>query len=476
MTIRLTDSPVNAHSVTMTMWVPDLERGAGPVYQAIADALAADISEGRLTIGQRLPTHRDLARRLGVTIGTVTRAYAEAERRGLVAATVGRGTFVKAPPAPVSRPDPAEDGIVDLRSNYPALAASAAALSQVLGTMAQDPGLAELLRYHEHAGLMRHRAAGARLIARSGLALTPDRILVTAGGQHAILIALLTLTQPGDVVLTEELTYHGFKGLAQRLKLRLHGVALDAEGLIPEAFEEACRRLSPRALYCTPTLQNPTAAVMSEARRIRIAEIAAAHGVTIIEDDIFGFLVPEQRPLAAYAQGPACYLSSVSKSLAPGLRLGFLAVPEGESARFAEAIRMTSWMAPPLAGEIVSRWVEDGTAERLMAAQREENAARIRLASARLGRLMPPSHPAASHLWLRLPKPWRADRFQQEALSAGVALTTAEAFAVGPGAPEAIRVCLGAAPRRELLDKALATLARLLQSAEAAGEPALSIL
>jgi DNA-binding transcriptional MocR family regulator len=460
----------------MTMWQPELARGAGPLYRAIAEALAEDISEGRLVIGQRLPTHRDLARRLGVTIGTVTRAYAEAERRGLVAATVGRGTFVKAPAMPAPRPEPADDGIIDLRSNYPALAASTEALSEVLGAVSRERDLQELLRYHEHAGLSRHRAAGAQLIARSGLALAPDRILVTAGGQHAIMVALLTVAQAGEVVLTEQLTYHNFKAAALRLGLRVHGVALDEEGLIPEAFEEACRTLAPRALYCTPTLQNPTAAIMSEARRIRIAEIAAAHGVIIIEDDILGFLAPEQRPLAAFAPGPACYLSSVSKCLAPGLRLGFLAVPEGQAARFADAIRITSWMAPPLAGEIVCRWIEDGTAERLIAAQRAEAAARMRIAQGRLAELMGPAHPTTSHLWLKLPAPLRADRLQQEALSAGVAVTTGAPFAVDGPAPEAIRVCLGAAPTRELLDKALGTLAMLLRSARSAPDSGLSIL
>jgi DNA-binding transcriptional MocR family regulator len=460
----------------MTMWVPEVNREAGPVYQAIADALAEDISAGRLATGQRLPTHRDLARQLGVTTGTVTRAYAEAERRGLVAATVGRGTFVKAPTAAVAKSEPAEDGIIDLRSNYPALAASTEALSQVLSAAARDPGLQELLRYHEHAGLTRHRRAGAQLIARSGLVLAPDRILVTAGGQHAILVALLTVAQPGDVVLAEQLTYHNFKAAALRLGLRLHGVALDQEGLIPEALEEACRKLAPRALYCTPTLQNPTAAVMSEARRIRIAEIAAAHNVTIIEDDILGFLAPEQRPLAAFAHAPTCYLSSVSKCLAPGLRLGFLAVPEGQAARFAEAIRITSWMASPLAGEIVCRWIEDGTAERLISAQREEAELRVKLAEARLGNLIDPHHPSTSHLWLKLPAPLRADRIQQEALSAGVAVTTGAPFAVDGPAPEGIRVCLGAAATRELLDKALGTLAMLLRSARSAPEAGLSIL
>ena len=208
----------------------------------------------------------------------------------------------------------------------------------------------------------------------------------------------------------------------------------------------------------------------------KIGEIAARYGVTIIEDDIFGFLVPEQRPLAAFAEGKCCYISSASKSLAPGLRIGFLAVPQGETARYAEAIRMTTWMAAPLIAEIVCRWIEDGTVERLMGAQRAENAARVRLASERLQPFLTPTHPAASHLWMKLPPPWRADRFQQEALTAGVAVTTGEAFAVGIQAPEALRLCLGAAATRDVLDQALSKIARLAASTEPAREPTLSIV
>jgi DNA-binding transcriptional MocR family regulator len=460
----------------MTNWVPQIDSRSGPIYEAIADDLAEAVADGRLRAGGRLPTHRDLAHRLGVTIGTVTRAYAEAERRGIVEATVGRGTFVKAPLASAGDTREAASAIVDLRSNYPALAPSAAALTEAFSALSKDPSIVNLLRYQEHAGLLRHRTAGAQLISQPGFAVPPERVLVTAGGQHATLTALLTLTQPGDLVLTEELTYHGFKALAQRLKLRLHGIALDGQGLIPEAFEIACRTLAPRALYCTPSLQNPTAVIMSEERRAKIAAIAAKFSVAIIEDDIFGFLVPEQRPMSAYAEGKCCYISSVSKSLAPGLRIGFLAVPQGETPRYAEAIRMTTWMAPPLIAEIVCRWIEDGTAERLMDAQRAENAARIRLASEHLHRFVTPTHPSASHLWMKLPAPWRADRFQQEALTAGVALTTGEAFAVGVQPPEAVRVCVGAAATREVLDNALSTIARLAASTEAAGETALSIV
>src|SRR5262249_41067370 len=241
-------------------------------YRAIADALAADVDAGHLTPGQRLPTHRELAERLGVTVGTVSRGYAEAERRGYIDATIGRGTFVRdhewAATGALRSPDSTSaallPGVIDLRSSYPAVDPSPATLAQTLTAIAYDPATPRLLRYQSHAGMMRHRALGAALIRRSGLNCIPEQVLVTAGGQQPMAVSCLTMVNPGDVVLPEALTYDGFKALAERLELRLHGVQIDGEGLVPEAFEAACRSLAPRALYCMPTLHNPTGAVMGE--------------------------------------------------------------------------------------------------------------------------------------------------------------------------------------------------------------------
>jgi len=146
----------------MTIWQPDLTQIPGPRYLAIVDALATDLRGGRLRDGDRLPTHRDLAYRLGVTVGTVTRAYAEAERRGLIRGEVGRGTYVRGvQPGNSYLPEPRADGLIDLSMNYPASTDADAVLAAALQAMAVRPGIGRVLEYQQKRGRDTHRAARA---------------------------------------------------------------------------------------------------------------------------------------------------------------------------------------------------------------------------------------------------------------------------------------------------------------------------
>jgi DNA-binding transcriptional MocR family regulator len=455
----------------MTMWNPELGT-SGARYLAIAEALAADIRGGRLKAGDRLPTHRDLAYRLGVTVGTVTRAYAEAARRGLIGGEVGRGTYVRdaRPPVPFGTPGEADagaEGPVDLSVNKAAIGEAGPLLAATLRRLAEASDLAGLLDYQPHRGRLRHRAAGAAWLARAGLAVDPDRVLVTNGGQHAMMVAFAGLCRPGDLVLTESLTYAGMKAVAGLLQLRLQGVATDGDGIFPEAFAAACRAAPVRALYCMPNLQNPTGSVMPAERRRAIAAIAAAQGVAIVEDDVYGFLdagLPP--PLAGFAPTVGHYLTSLSKCLAPGLRIGFLATPPGSQAGYVNALRATAWMAAPLMAEIAARWIEDGTADRLAGQRRQEAAVRQKLAAAALRGADWRAHPAGFHGWLVLPDRWTAEGFVETARRRGVIVTAAAAFAPGRPEVEAVRLCLCATPDRRQLEQALAVLAGLLR-----GEP-----
>jgi DNA-binding transcriptional MocR family regulator len=463
----------------MTMWTPDLRQRSGPRYIAIAEALADDARGGRLRPGARLPTHRDLADRLGVTIGTVTRAYAEATRRGLVSGEVGRGTFLRAPARPavlVAPPTPASGGsFVDLSANLPpgsASAAETAALARTLTTLARAKGLGTLLAYPPEGGARSHRAAGAEWVRRAGFAVGPERVLVTSGSQHGMTAVFASLLGPGDVVATEALTYSGMKTLAGLLALRLHGVAMDEHGLRPDAFAAACRTRRPKALYCVPTLQNPTTAVMPVERRQEIAAIAREHGVLIVEDDVHGRLLGRPvRPLSTFAPDISVYVTGTAKVLAPGLRVGFIVAPPALGPRIAAGIRGTTWMAAPLMAEIASRWIQDGTAEAILARKRKDAGARYRLAVRALDGFALQGHPDAYHLWLTLPRPWRADSYAEAARRAGVAVTPASAFAVGRAAvPEAVRLCLGAAADKDVLAGALRVVAGLLAAPPEAPE------
>ena len=197
----------------MTSWSPTLENRQGPRYLAIAEQLARDLEAGRLKPGDRLPTHRDLAWTLGVTVGTVTRAYAEAERRGLIAGEVGRGTFVRdrvvdTPPPALPLPD---DDFVDLARNFPVQEVPNEAIGRTIAEVATSPDIARLLAYAPNLGLPAHRAAGADWLARHGIRALPSEVGVVSGAQHGVTLAMAAVARAGDVVLTEQLTFYGMK-------------------------------------------------------------------------------------------------------------------------------------------------------------------------------------------------------------------------------------------------------------------------
>ncbi|EPX63973.1 Transcriptional regulator, GntR family domain / Aspartate aminotransferase [Cystobacter fuscus DSM 2262] len=467
--------------VTETSWTPGLEGRRGPLYRVIADALAEDRDAGRLLPGTRLPTHRELAERLGVTVGTVTRAYGEAEKRGLVRGEVGRGTYVRDKASPTHMPRPVEEGsaeegsLVELSINAPATPEgdpASQALRASLEELGRSPRLAELLAYQPPAGGLRHREAGAAWTGRFGLSVRPEQVVVCAGGQHGMEVALAALTQPGDVLATEALTYPGIKVLARRFQLRMQGLAMDADGLLPDALEAACRAGSVRLLYLQPTCHNPTGAVMPEARRREVAEVARRHGVLVLEDDSYG-LLPSVRPppLACFLPESSYFIAGVSKLLTPGLRIGYLVGPaRARCERLAEEVGLASLMTTPLMAEVLSRWVEDGTADALVVAQRREAGERQALAREVLGagvrcRASVPLY----HLWLGLPEGRRSEAFTAQARRHGVSVTSADLFGVGPGVvPAAVRVCIGTPRTRALLERGLRRLREVL---DAGNEP-----
>ena len=437
-------------------WVPSLGQHAGPVYLAIADAIAADIAKGRLKPGARLPPQRTLAGALGIDFTTVTRAYAEARQRGLVEGRVGHGTYVRP-----SAERPAR--LADLGMNLP--------------PHIRDPKLDERLRagidavaaegqdlflaYQDPAGAEADRQAAGRWLAPRLPGLAPERIVVCPGTQGAMVAALNLLARPGDTVCTEALTYPGFLALAAHLGLRIVPVAMDADGLDPDSFAAVCETARPKMLYCTPTFHNPTTATLPPARRARIVEIARRHGVAILEDDVYGAL-PEAPvpPLAALAPDIVYYMAGLAKCLSPALRIAYLVPPDARAAmRAAGAVRAFSGMASPVTAAIATRWIEDGTADTLLRALRAETMARQQIAA----RLLPQAktHPCCFHAWLVLPKGWTAGALTGRARLAGIGLVTADAFAVG-SAPEAARIALGVARDREALARGLDILAGLL--------------
>ncbi len=449
-------------------WLPAVRKGEGPLYLAIAEAIAADIAAGVLTDGTRLPPQRSLAEALGIDFTTVSRAYAEAQRRGLVDGRVGQGTYIRARrPAPAS---PAGSGLVDMSMNQPPRfddpALAARMWAGIAGLQAQ--GLDLLLRYQEAGGAAPDRAAGTQWLARHLPEVAASRVLVCPGAQGAMLAVAGLLAAPGETIAAEALTFPGFRSLAAHLRIRLVPVAMDRDGIDPDAFDAVCRQEAPKALYCTPTLHNPTTATLPLARREALAAVARHHGVPIIEDDAYGtLLAAPPPPLAALAPELTYYIGGLAKSLSPALRIAYLAVPDGRSAaRVAGAIRATAAMASPLSAAVATGWIEDGTAAAVLAAILQETAARQALVT----QILPPGSvtmpPDSFHAWLCLPAPWTRGEFAARLRSVGVGVVVSDAFALARP-PEAVRLGLGAAGTRAELEDGLQRLADLLEESPA---------
>jgi DNA-binding transcriptional MocR family regulator len=475
-------------------WTPDLSGGGGARYRAIADALAADIDQGRLHAGTRLPTHRALAHALDVNVGTVTRAYAEAERRGLVEATVGRGTFVRAPgpgqqiwpggaaeaPAPARDSffdscgeEPADDGPLDLSVNYPARGFLADALRPGLAGLDRDPGrLTTLAGYQAAAGRAEHRAAGARWLERFGLEARAGDVVPVHGTQGGLTAVLSALGRPGDAILVDELTWPGVHYIARQYGIRLVKVASDGDGLRPDALAEAARSSGARMVYCIPTLHNPSNVTMPDARREELVATARRENLTLVEDDVYGFLASAPpAPLAARDPDRAIYVTSLSKCVAPGLRVGFVKAPSHFAPKIAQAVAADTLMVSPLLLEIAATLIDGGHAGAAATAQREEARARQKIAR----RLLPLDEPAGAeasfHVWLKLPEPWTGADFAGEAHARGVAVTAGTAFRPDGRDPGAVRLCLCAVSERAQLERALETLAGLLAERPEAAMP-----
>lgn len=446
-------------------WTPTLPDGGAPLYERLVAVLRADIASGVLAAGERLPPQRDLAYRLGVGLGTVTRAYVEAERAGLVSAHVGRGSFVNAPAEHRTRE---RDGPINLAQNIATAAPAASRLTDALARMRKRPDLLEHLAYAPPAGHEVQRRAGAAWLMRTSSYETIDwrRLICCAGAQQGLALAIGSVARAGDTVLCEASTYNGVKALAAHNGLRLKGVAMDGEGLDPDALEAAIKATGARVLSTIPTLQNPTGRIMSAGRRRAIAALARKYDLTIVEDDIYGIYAPEAPPpFALLAPERTFHVSGVSKILGPGLRAGFLVAPSDEAFdRVLDAVRALTYAPPGFGGLVATQWIEDGSADAIAVEVREEAAVRLNMAREILGdAIETPYSDKAPHVWLPMGE-LAAERMAGRALRGGVEVTPPDAPVVEPGLESGVRLCLGAAVEQASLRRGLEIVAGALSS------------
>ena len=439
---------------------------------AIAGAIADDIDAGRLASGDRLPAQRELAKRLKIHFTTVARGYVEAQNRGLIESRVGQGTFVSAKSRALQPPQSFPPRPVDLTMNLPPEPSDPELIERMqAGVEYVAKDIVSLLRYQEFGGSQADRDAASTWFRRRALAPPRERVFI-APGAHAALSGILTLiAKPGDSILCEQITYPGIRSITAQLGLKLVGLAMDHDGVDPDALAEACEKLKPKAIYLNPTLQNPTTLTIPTARRREIAAIAARHQLPILEDDAYGF-IPAPRsgppPFAAIAPEVTWHIAGLAKCIGAGLRTAYVIAPSTRAGlSFAASLRAATVMASPLTVALVTRWTDDGTAAMLLRFIRSETAQRQKLAAHILPEGSYRGDPLSFSIWVPLPPQWARSVFVEHLRTTGIGIVASDAFVASGEAPEAVRICLGGPPSRAKVQGALEHIAHAMSESPA---------
>ena len=425
------------------------------VSQAI-EKLVSDIKRGALTPGTPLPTHRQLAERYGIAVASATKVYAHLKALGLVVGETGRGTFVRDRP-PQREWDSGDEArlsasAVDLSFNHPSWCGQADLLRSMLRELSGSGDLAALMHQQPPGGRRHERQIVADFLSKErGIKADAHRVFLVNGAQQGLDITTRSLLQPHDMVAVDALTYPGFKMISAAQHLVLKPIPAVDAGPDLDALDSLCRRHPIRAIYAMPTLHNPLSWVLTLEQRKQLVDIAERRDCLLIEDAAYAFLAAKAPPpLAALAPERTIYVSSLSKSVASGLRFGYIVAPEAYAVRLKAQIRASFWSMPSLVTTMATRWIQDGTVKQLEAVLRRDAVVRQGIARKVFASMAMTSNPASLFVWLRLPPDLRMDRIAMALSERQIAVSKAEAYASTRHVPQALRLGLSSAPIDQL--------------------------
>lgn len=470
-------------------------------YLALARRLMADIRRQRYAVGERLPSVRVLAQAHGVSVDTVQRCHRHLEREGYVQTRAKSGSYVAdwkalqrvrqtraeppaAPPVQFELLPSLQHRLTQLHALtaqplrwplhlanaepawYPCEALARAGQRQ----LRRDP--LALGAYATGTGLPALKQALVAQLAHCGVDLAPTDLLVTSGATESLQLALRALTRPGDAVAVESPVYFGILQMAEQLGLRtLEIPCVAGQGMSLEALDYALTQHgSVRAVVAMPSLHNPLGCGMSDAAKRRLLALVEQHGTTLIEDDVFGDLAgthERPRPVKAWDRsGRVIYCGSSNKSVAPALRVGWVA--GGRQHRQLEALKLGSSLSPPVFEQaVLAEVLASGALPSHLRRLRERLAATAGPAAAAVAAHFPAgtrvTGPAAGWwLWIELPVPVDTADLLRTAVAHGLSFTPGALFSASGKFAHHLRLNI-ARPWGRPLEQGLQTLGRLIR-------------
>lgn len=464
---------------------------AQPLYRQLVQHIQQRIRTGALPTGARLPTVRELSRQLGVTRLTVHTAYSELQSGGWVEATVGRGTFVAARSEPTMTAtiglghEFSPQGMINdmvrlaqlpgMRSLASANAAPELypqrAFERALSEALADDGMG-VLGYTTSQGDARLRMAISELLRERSIHVGPDDLVITSGVTQALALIAQTLARRGDTVIVERPTYLGALNVLAGHGLQAIGVPLDGEGMVVEALERLILLHRPRFIYTVPAFQNPSGICMSQARRAALLELAASYHVPVVEDDIYSLLSYEGAvPVAlkaADSRDNVLHISSFSKSLLPGIRVGYIAAAAPLISRLVSAKQSHDLCSPPLLQRALAIFLERGWfaahLQRVIPSYRQRRDALLDGMAQHFSSQLRWTVPSGGFsTWVELPPGTSATDLYMAAIDRGVAFAPGDFFFAEPSPPPFMRLSFSTQPP-EALAEAAKIIAELLSS------------
>lgn len=429
-----------------TNWRPDLSKAGRSKYKALAVEIRTAVAQGELASGMQLPPVRELAYQLSVTPGTVARAYSLLTDEGVLQAGVGRGTFVAEATTQVDEAVGWPE-VLNLRSPMLPDVGQSQLLRDAMHRVADTMPGPEFLNYPDRRQDLPLRRALRRWMADLPIGnFTAEDIVLSHGAQNALLMVLQTVLRgPDPAVAVENLTYPGFRRVAELCRARVVGIQCDEEGPLVSDLERAVREEGVQ-IFCTSSeVNNPTVRATSPARRRDIAALAHRLGLHVVDDDCYAIGPHQDESYHSLLPDLGWYVSSTSKSLTPALRVGYVVAPRERVHDLARTAVFSHFgMARPLT-EIALEFLSDPRMLSVTAKVRARVNELVRLTVNHLGGHQVRWREDVPFLWVSLPFGWRAAQFARAAEAQGIMVKGAEEFVLRDArAPHMVRIAVNA--------------------------------